>query len=376
MDTTIIETIEKGISNYDYFCVDTSDDVFTLNGHTFPLGQIALDVVSLSKDYVTEILLLGARLYDAFGKLSTSEKRTAEQYRAVREAIMKIIDAISDKPPFSYFDSAYSRAMVEEVYSEEKIARYVELQPLFLPEKVEMFVIIYMYLCNDLANFGTLMLNFVEYIVEDNCRKPKELATTALFYFTNPEINRMMKESNPCPFVQGVNLRPRATVAPVIPYNRDDPDNIVIKKRVYYGRMMDFFVANLFDGLSHGHYVWKCGYCGRYFLMTTAHRQLYCQTAAPGQKYPCSSLAKHHKTATEQTRQNKQSAEANPLHLLWKKRYASIRKDKSRGKYPAELCERAKIYAKNCYERALSDAAYADSQYNEDMLLENIYRNA
>lgn len=140
--------------------------------------------------------------------------------------------------------------------------------------------------------------------------------------------------------------------------------------------MMDFFVADLFDGLAHGHYVWKCGYCGRYFLMTTAHRQLYCQTAAEGQKYPCSLLAKHHKTATEQTKRNKQPAEANPLHLLWKKRDASIRKDKSRGKYSAELCESAKRYAKNCYERALGDAVYADRQYQEDMILENIYRNA
>lgn len=376
MDTTIIETREKGISNYDYFSVDTADDAFTLNGRTFPLGQIALDVLSLPRDYVTELLKLGARLYDAFRELATSGKRTAEQYRAVREAILGIIDAISDRPPFSYFDSAYSRAVVEDVYAEEKIARYAELLPASLPREVEAFAIVYIYLCNDLATFGTLMLNFVEYIVANDSRQPKALATTALFYFTHPEINRLLKESNPCPFVEGVNLRPRATVAPVIPYNRDDPDNIVIKKRVYYGRIMDFFVADLFDGLSHGHYVWKCGYCGRYYLMTTAHRQLYCQTVAPGQKYPCSSLAKHHRTATEQTKRNKQSAEANPLHLLWKKRDASIRKDKSRGKYPAELCERAKIYAKNCYERALSDAAYADAQYNEDMILENIYRNA
>ena len=173
---------------------------------------------------------------------------------------------------------------------------------------------------------------------------------------------------------QGVSLRPRATVAPVIVDNAYG--ELEIKRRVYYGRMMDFFVADLFEGLACGHYLWKCGYCGRYFLMTTAHRQLYCQTVAPGNRYPCSVLSKHHKTATEHTRANKQSKTDNPIYILYKQRDNSIRKDKSRGKYDADTCDRAKAYAKNCYERALGDPAYAQKQYPIDMVLENIYKNA
>ena len=183
-----------------------------------------------------------------------------------------------------------------------------------------------------------------------------------------------LKRSNPLRMVEGVSLRPRATVAPVIVDNADG--ELEIKRRVYYGRMMDFFVADLFEGLMCGHYLWRCGYCGRYFLMTTAHRQLYCQMVAPGNRYPCSVLAKHHKTATEHTKANKQSLTANPIYILYKQRDNSIRKDKSRGKYDADTCDRAKAYAKNCYERALGDPAYAQKQYPIDMVLENIYKNA
>jgi hypothetical protein len=57
---------------------------------------------------------------------------------------------------------------------------------------------------------------------------------------------------------------------------------------------------------------WQCKYCGRYFLMTTGHRQLYCQTPPPGEKYPCYKLAKNRRTATAETKANKQAAADNP----------------------------------------------------------------
>ena len=109
--------------------------------------------------------------------------------------------------------------------------------------------------------------------------------------------------------------------------------------------------------------------------MTTAHKQLYCQSVTPGEKYPCAKLAKYHKTATEHTKANKQSIEDNPLHVLWKKRDAAIRKHKSRGTHPEDVCERAKAYAKDCYERAMSDSVYAEQKYTADMEIDNIYKN-
>ena len=171
-----------------------------------------------------------------------------------------------------------------------------------------------MYLCTDTANFATLLLNFTKNAVEQNCRNAKSLANLALMFFSSREVADLFDKSNPAECVEGVTIRPRATIVPAIPFDANMPDAVEIKKRIYYGRMMDFFIADFFDALACGYYLWQCKYCGRYFLMTSAHRQLYCQTPPPGAKYPCYKLAKNRRTATEETKANKQAAADNFLH--------------------------------------------------------------
>lgn len=381
MNRTLIEFGKSGICNFDYFCIDSGDSTFTLGERTFEKGQTVLDVCSLDKDFVTELVKLGADLFFKYNR-TMQEDYSVPLYREIRERIFSILDTVKNVAPFCYFNVADSRTVVSEVFSEERLADYEQMFSTHEAEErtgklfrmTDALMSVYIYLCLDTANFGTLALNFTHYAVENNCRRPSELANMAAAFFSDERMADELKRSNPLRMVEGVSLRPRATVAPVIVDNADG--ELEIKRRVYYGRMMDFFVADLFEGLACGHYLWRCGYCGRYFLMTTAHRQLYCQMVAPGNRYPCSVLAKHHKTATEHAKANKQSLTANPIYILYKQRDNSIRKDKSRGKYDADTCDRAKAYAKNCYERALGDPAYAQKQYPIDMVLENIYKNA
>ena len=126
-----------------------------------------------------------------------------------------------------------------------------------------------------------------------------------------------------------------------------------ILRRVYFSRMMDFFVMDLFEALSHGHYLWQCGICGKYFLMTTAHRQLYCEEKNPKYDVPCKYVAKHPEITNG----------------LWKKRDNTIRQRKSRHKYSDAEFEAAKEYIMDCYERAQTNFDYAAEQYEKDMEL-------
>ena len=106
-----------------------------------------------------------------------------------------------------------------------------------------------------------------------------------------------------------------------------------ILRRVYFSRMMDFYVMDFFEALSHGHYIWQCGICGKYFLMTTAHRQLYCDDKNPKYDVPCKYIRK------------------------------------SRHKYSDAEFEAAKGYIMGCYEQAQTDFDYATEQYEKDMEL-------
>lgn len=382
MDKTLIEFEDERISTFDYFCVDNLGESSRLNGYTYDKGQPTLDILSLDSDFIEKLTFLVVNLYHAWNE-GQKNKYTVNVFRFMRDTILTIIDFIKDTAPYKYFDIEHSLKVVNEIFADGNLEQYVKLSELEYYEEKELvgkwrimdgLVTAYIYICADTLNFKNIAYNIANITVATNSRKPTELAAITGVFFTDGEINEQIKKSNPFPFVDGISLRPRATVIPIIAKD-DDPNEFAIRQRVYFGRFMDYLVTDLFDALACGHYIWQCGYCGRYFLMTTAHKQLYCQTVAPGEKYPCTKLAKYHKTATEYTKANKQSIEDNPLHILWKKRDTAIRKHKSRGTYPEDVCERAKAYAKACYERAMSDSVYAEQQYNADMEIENIYKN-
>ena len=381
MDKRLIATKKTGICNFDYFCVDSTEKEITINGMTFPHGQIAWEVSMLGKEYITKLLLLGGYLRQSFLCADMYNFQIAN-YIEVKERILAVIDFVKDTPPFSHFDTQCSREVVLDVFSDEHLTAleremkensYAKHSSRWY-QMLAAFVNIYMYLCTDTANFATLILNFTQNAVEQNCRDTKSLANLALAFFSSREVADLLDKSNPAECAEGVTMRPRATIVPAIPFDENMLDAVEIKKRIYYGRLMDFFVADFFDALACGHYLWQCKYCGRYFLMTTGHKQLYCQTSPPGEKHPCYKLAKNRRTATAETKANKQAAADNPLHILWKKCDDAIRKRKSRGSITAEECAKAQAYVKDCYDRAIRDLRYAKKQYKADIELEHIFK--
>lgn len=319
--------------------------------------------MNLSKDYRTSPLLLVRKLTDAWEDVTRDCNDT--KINTVHTVIDEIIDNISGAVPFSCFDSAYSRNAVVKAFTEHE-------------EYIPHFVSVHIYLLSDTVNFSTIALNFSQTVIEADVRTKTEHAKTALMFFTAPEIASLLKEANPIPFTEGITLRPRMSVIPVIPWDGDTKniDRLQIKRRVYYSRMMDFFISDFFEALSVGHYVRQCKVCGCYFIMTGARKQYYCQTANLEYGVPRANVAKHRKTRKVIGNIEKQKANDNPLYAVYKKRSDSIRKDRSTGKHTAELCDSAQRYARNCYERALIEPVHADSAYATDMLLTNIYEAA
>ncbi len=380
MDKRLIETKKFGICNFDHFCVDSTQKEITINSMTFPHGQIAWEMSMLGKEYITELLLLGGYLRQSFLYADMCDFQIGN-YIEVKERILSVIDFVKNTPPFSHLDTQCSRDVIGDVFSDEHL-KMLEQESQENPnfkhsrwyQMLAAFVNVYMYLCTDTANFATLLLNFTQNAFEQNCRNAKSLSNLALIFFSSREVADLLDKSNPAECAEGVTMRPRATIVPAIPFDANMPDAVEIKKRIYYGRMMDFFIADFFDALACGYYLWQCKYCGRYFLMTSAHRQLYCQTPPPGAKYPCYKLAKNRRTATEETKANKQAAADNPYHILWKKCDAAIRKRKSRGSITADECAKAQAYIKDCYERATRDTAYAAKKYETDMIMEHIFK--
>ena len=229
---------------------------------------------------------------------------------------------------------------------------------------------VYAYIAIDTANFATAVQNYTKMLMEKSSRQKSELAKTAFELFNDELFMYYLYQSNPAEnTMRGFSVNSVQTVAPVID-NKDGDYKIL--RRIYFSRMMDFYVMDLFEALSHGHYLWQCKICGRYFLMTSAHKQLYCDDVNPEYNVPCKYIAKHPEITKKKMESQKKTA--TPNYLLWKRRDNFIRKRKSRGKYSESEFAAAKNYINDCYEKSQLDFEYAKNQYENDMEIKVIDR--
>lgn len=144
---------------------------------------------------------------------------------------------------------------------------------------------------------------------------------------------------------------------------------LVTARRVFFDNYFSFVMTDFFEGMHHGHYPRECPICGKYFLMTSAKRQMYCNGYAPvllkGRKITCRKYAAR--------MSEKERAADNPLTVIYKNRSSAIRVEKSRGTISEEFADVALRLAKENWQKAKFDDIYAEQQYAHDMERENLY---
>ena len=297
---------------------------------------------------------------------------------------------------FDCFDFDGTLKLLENCFGEKSLDEYEEL--IFMKEQIskqkiekpddktvfrmvsiekkmkmaQMIISAFSYAAVDTANFSTVVQNFVDKIMKKDARQKSELAKTAFEFFSDETMMYFFEQSNPSKNdMKGFSISSRQITVPVVIESDGD---FVLLKRVYFERLMDFYVTDLFEGLSAGHYLWKCKVCGKYFLMQSAYKQLYCSEVNPEYGVPCSHIAKHPEITQEKMKKQKKSD--SPYYVLWKKRANSIRKNKSLGKYDEVISAKAKKLIDDYFDRTSYDFEYAKTQYMSDMELSRIYEEA
>ena len=142
-----------------------------------------------------------------------------------------------------------------------------------------------------------------------------------------------------------------------------------LARRLYFDSYYSFVVTDFFEGLHHGHYPRQCGICNKYFLMTSARRQQYCNGIAPyevrGKKVTCRKYAA--------SINRKELAAADPVVNIYNRRCSAIRTEKGRGTITETFAAMATELAKEYKFRALQNSDYANKQYALDMSRERLY---
>lgn len=142
-----------------------------------------------------------------------------------------------------------------------------------------------------------------------------------------------------------------------------------LARRLYFESYYSFVVTDFFEGLHHGHYPRQCGICNKYFLMTSARHQQYCNGIAPyevrGRKTTCRKYAA--------SINRKELAAADPVVDIYNRRCSAIRTEKGRGTITETFAAMATELAKEYKFKALQNSDYANKQYALDMSRERLY---
>ena len=143
-------------------------------------------------------------------------------------------------------------------------------------------------------------------------------------------------------------------------------------RRMHYVSFVGMFRFDLFEGLSVGHAPRKCPICGRWFLTTDARHTKYCGGFAPGDPKgrTCRQLG------NLQGREKRELADDHPLKVIYNRRMNTIQVYLRRGTLDEATAEKMKRLARNKLERAISDAAYANGSYADEMEQDALLREA
>lgn len=386
-----IEKYESKITTFDYFAIDFDQKNIFLNSEKLPLGYISNCIANLSKDVDTNLLIHSGKINQHWQKLKL-DGYSRNLFMDILTDINKMIDYMQSLEPFKYFDIIKSRTAVSKLFNDaalddyeyllkhlkidygttdkNKIAKLEEIEN--KSKTAENILRAYSYIGVDTANFGTMIINYVENFINEDSRQKDNIAKFTCDFFENEEVQINLAASNPLAMIMdGFNLKPIQSTVPTI---KIENGKYKIIRRMYFSRMMDFFVTEFFEALLQGHYIWKCGVCDKYFLMTTAHKQLYCSTVNNEYGVPCSYVAKHPEITKRKMKKQRKSD--SPYYVLWNKRYNSIRKNKSLSKYSEAVSAKAKRIIDEKFERAQFDFDYAENCYEDEMNLEKIYEEA
>ena len=377
------EDIKNRVQNINLFEVVYKKGNFVLGGKEYPLGYTSYLAIQKECRFMDENLfkaLLG--LYDDL--LHDFTKENLDYYH---KGIVYVLNSLKDNHMFTLLGIENVKDKIARLFSEKKKNYYLAIHDfqehgidLSTEEKAN-YADEVMHSLNDflsamaigqiiynsvleLKRYAALVFQITHRIVERGARSKSQLAD-AFGAFLSDEYMQFIFHTASHPF------KTRATVMPVI--ENVDGENYIFRK-VYYNNLKDFLMTDLFEGYIHGHYLWQCDICDRYFFMTTAHKQLYYSTKNPKYNVPCSYVAKHPEVVKRKMERQKKTD--SPYYLLWRKRNDLIRKNKSLGKYDEAVSAKAKEYIDDRFDEALTDFDYAETQFEKDMEIENIYQMA
>lgn len=366
-----------------FFKADYQDGKVHIGGKSYAAGTFATHLLNqfYENDTAARIGVFTADNWQLANTLRLGYLNVSDFVR-VGERLVNVFTALPWLKPFDILDIDAERNRVASLFSKENgetITKYFSIRAKFgqmdmaqvmygvlpieydkdffshgeaLLAEVNRTIAFYDTLASDIRNSFYKLQDFVKRIDEANRFDEEHLLPIALEVFGSVPFP-VTTEYVP------VKKSSRSTMA-------------TLARRLYFDSYYSFVITDFFEGLHHGHYPRQCGICKKYFLMTSARRQQYCNGISPyevrGRKVTCRKYAA--------SINRKELAAADPVVDIYNRRCSAIRTEKGRGTITEDFAKAATELAKEYKLKALQDIDYANGQYALDMSRERLYAEA
>jgi hypothetical protein len=354
--------------------LDFSRDEVSYQGITLPSGAIGCAALNIPDDVIKKLKQIYLPLLAAVEAVNKLRLKP-EILEPCRDSILQMLELLQKENAFPLLDYPYYLKRIPEIFTEENMEKaeaYVKLAARNLPAAMNdqlksgiallKVITICAQLPDSLVMFKEGLLPFAQALHESD-RAPVDYATVfGEFFPESPEFSL----TDPS-WMSLVNLSVQylSTILP----GKDDPQ---IVKRIHYVSFVGMLRADLFEGLCFGHAPRKCPICGRWFLTTDARHTKYCGGFAPGDPKgrTCRQLG------NLRGREKRELADDHPVKVIYNRRMNTIQVYLRRGTLDEATAEKMKHLARNKMERAISDAAYANGSYTDEMEQEALLTEA
>lgn len=365
-----LKLVENGALSLDYW----QDTVF-YEGRSFPAGTIGCDSLNIPDEVIGKLGYLCAGLNQAMGA-AASGKLDAGLLTAAQGNAFEIVNLLQDVKPFAYLDAGRCREEIGRLFAAGQLNRINEYAAAFLSgtaaflnaqykDILQFFRLlpVMAQLGFSLAEFQKTMLQFANELDKPDCqRTPEGYATVFGSFF--PPAPTLTDNGG---WMSLTNSTIQYTSA-----QRPGQGGGLLVKRMHYVSFVGMFRSDLFEGLCVGHGPKKCPICGRWFLTLDARHTKYCGGLAPGDARGRSCR----QIGNLKGREQRELAADHPLKVIYERRVNTIGRQVLRGKLDAQLAKEMKRLAKNKLLRAISDNAYAQSKYEQEMTQEFLLAEA
>ena len=363
-----------------FFCADYRDGRVHIGGKSYPAGTFAAHLLTqyYINDTAARIIVFTSDTWLIEGTLEKGYLFVPNFLRAGAD-ILNIFNALPWLKPFDMLDVNAERNRIAELFTEENGNRIVEYfqrrsKVMAMDEGQTMFNILPKEFDEDFFKESAVLLREVKKTLAfyDGLRDDLMKAFKQLKAFAGrvDEADRFDEEHLLPIALEVFSSVPFPVITEYVPIRKSTRSKAeTLARRLYFDSYYSFVITDFFEGLHHGHYPRQCGICKKYFLMTSARRQQYCNGIAPyevrGKKVTCRKYAA--------SINRKELAAADPVVDIYNRRCSAIRTEKGRGTITEAFAAVATEIAKEYKFKALQNADYANKQYALDMSREWLY---